>query len=109
MYSLIGILLRILLGERLRKPSPREQQYGAGAMFLIGAYFGLMFLSMKYAKHFWDTAGAFELTIAVAVILFGFFFGVQFWGKHVPAKVSWILAAIIWILLFSLALTGHIT
>ena len=102
MNPLFIILFRILQGDRLRKPTPEEEQFWAGVFFLLAVYFGLGALSMRYAKNFWDTAGIPALTIAAAVIISAFVFGTRFWGRHVPAKASWVLAAIAWPVLFLL-------
>jgi hypothetical protein len=63
---------------------------------------------MRYEKHFWDTAGVFALTIAFAIVVSVLFFGTRFWGSHVPAKVSWVLAAIAWPVIVFLALTDRL-
>src|ERR1043166_486385 len=109
MNPLFIILFRILQGDRLRKPTPEEERRWAGALFLVAVYFGLAALCIRYARHFWDSAGAVALTVAAAVVVSGFIFGVRVWEKHVPAKVSWVLAAIAWPVLFLLALTGHLS
>src|ERR1035438_6091858 len=59
MNPLFIILFRILQGDRLRKPTPEEEQRWAGVFFLVAVYFGLAALCIRYASHFWDTAGTF--------------------------------------------------
>jgi CHASE2 domain-containing sensor protein len=107
--NLVFILLfRILQGDRLRRPTPEEEREWAGLFLLIGIGFGLTILTFRYARHFCDTASAFTLTVIAAVVVSVLVFVPKIWGRHVPAKVSWILAAIVWPLLFLLALTGHL-
>ena len=93
----------------MRKPTPEEEQRWAGVFFLVAVYFGLAALCIRYASHFWDTAGTFALIVVAAVVVFVFYLGMSLWGRHVPAKVSWVLAAVAWPVLFVLALTGHLS
>jgi len=106
MVQVLGV--RRLRMSFLRQLKPGESQRWAGIFFIIGVFFGLGFLSIKYAKHFWDSASRLSLTAATAAVVFMLFFGALSWGKHVPEKVSWWLGGIVWALLFLLALTGHI-
>ena len=111
MYSLFGIVFRILGGERLRKASPREAQLFSAVFALTGLYFGLIFALMRYRKHlfdFMDADGPLALTVIWTLVIAALSFLGWFWGMHVPAKVSYTLAAILWPLLFILALTGHV-
>jgi hypothetical protein len=108
MNPLLFLLVRILHGERLRKPTPEEERVWASLFLLMAIYFGLLALSIRYARHFLDTASAFTLTVIAAVVVCVLWFVPRIWGRHVPAKVSWILGAIAWPLLFLLALTGHL-
>jgi hypothetical protein len=108
MFPLFVILFGILNGDRLRKPTPAEERFWAGVFFIIPVYFGVMALSIRYEKHFWDTAGALSLTLAAAVVISVLFFGAKFWGGHVPAKVSWVLATVAWPVILFIALTGRL-
>ena len=108
MNPLFIIVFRILQGDRLRKPTPQEERFWAGFFFLIPLYFGGAALSMKYAKHFWDTAGEFQLLVAFIIAVSVLFSGTRSWGKHVPAKISWTLGAIEWPVILFLALTGRL-
>jgi drug/metabolite transporter (DMT)-like permease len=108
MNPLFIILFRIAQGDRLRKPTPEEERRWAGLFCLIGIYFGVAFISIRYARHFWDTAGEFSLVAVAAVVVVILTFVPRFWGRYVPAVVSWIFGAVLWVSLFVLALTGHL-
>jgi hypothetical protein len=108
MNPLYILLIRILTGERLRKPTPEEERRWAGLFLFIAVYFGLMALSVRYARHFMDTVSAFTLTVIAAVAVCVLWFVPKIWGRYVPANVSWVLGAIAWPVLFLLALTGHL-
>ena len=105
------LLIRILSGERLRKPTPRESQCFSGVFALIAVYFALLFVFMNFDTDIFDfmnSDGPFGLvavwtTVISVLCLIGWF-----WGKYVPSKVSYALAAVLWPILFLLALTGHI-
>ena len=105
---LIIWIVRWASGERFRNATPEEWRYWAGIAAIMPLYFGATILSIKYEKHFWDTAGEFSLIVVTAVVVCILFFGSTLWGRYVPAKVSWILAAIGWPALFFLALTGRL-
>jgi hypothetical protein len=109
MNPLFIILFRVLQGDRLRKPTPDEEQRWSAVFLLVAAGFGLAGISMKVASGFWERAGTFALTVAMAVAVCAFWFGTNFLGRHVPAKISWTAGAIAWATLFFLALTGRLT
>jgi hypothetical protein len=104
---LIVWLARWASGERFRKARPEELRRWAAVAAMIPLYFGAAMFSFKHAKHFWDTAGELELIGVSSVVICVLFFGSKIWSRHIPAKISWILAAIGWPLLFFLALTGR--
>jgi len=108
MNPLFLLAFRILQGERLEKPTPEQERRWAVFFVLIAVYFGLGALSIRCARHFWDTAGAFTLTVVAAIVVSILVFVPRLWGRHVPAKVSWVLGAIAWTVLFLLALTGRL-
>jgi drug/metabolite transporter (DMT)-like permease len=95
-------------GDRMRKPTPEEERRWAGLFCLIGIYFGVAFISIRYTRHFWDTAGEFSLVAVAAVVVVILTFVTRLWGRYVPAVVSWIIGAFLWVSLFVLALTGHL-
>jgi hypothetical protein len=108
MNPLFFLLVRILHGERLEKPTPEEEREWASLFLLLAIYVGLVALSIRYAAHFLDTVSAFTLTVIAAIVVSVLFFVPRTLGRHVPAKVSWVLAAIAWPVLFLLAVTGHL-
>lgn len=87
MNPLLLLLVRILNGERLRKQTPEEEREWAGFFLLIAIYFALAAISMRYVKHFWNSAGAFELTTTAAISVCIMWFIPRIWGRHVPAKL----------------------
>jgi hypothetical protein len=108
MEALFLLIARILNGEPLRKPTPEEEREWASRFVLLAAYFALMALSLRYARHFINTVSASTLTVIAAIVVCALWFVPRILGRHVPAKVSWVIGAIAWSLLFFLALTGHI-
>jgi hypothetical protein len=111
MGGIISILLRVLRGERLRKPTPREAQCFSATFALIAVYFSTILLLMKFDGQFFefmDSDGPVALFIIWTIVISLLCFVGRFWGRHVPAKVSYAVAAILWPTLFILALTGHI-
>ncbi|HLX70406.1 MAG TPA: hypothetical protein VKV04_12335 [Verrucomicrobiae bacterium] len=111
MYRLTGILIRALHGERLRKCTPRESQCFSACFALIAVYFSTILLVMKYDGQFFefmDSDGLPALTIIWTIVISILCVVSWFWGRHVPAKVSYAVAAVLWPTLFILALTGHI-
>ena len=108
MNPLFILLFRILQGERMRKPTPEEERRWAGLFCLIGIYFAVAAISIRYARHFWDTAGEFSLVAAATVVVVVLMFAPRFWGRYVPAEVSWVFGIILWVLLFVLALSGNL-
>ena len=106
--AIFGILVRILRGERLRKATPAESQQFSGLLAVLAIYFAVALGFIKYEKRFVDSATPQALWIFDTITISIGFFISFFWGKHVPAKISYLVAAILWPLLFILALTGHI-
>lgn len=108
MYGLPGNLVRILRGERLRKATPQEVQYLSGDLFRVPVSFVLVFVFLKHHGHFLDSACPVALWIAGSSIFSVLVFVGCFRGRHMPAKVSHMLAAVARPVLFVLVLTGHI-
>ena len=111
MSRLIGILMRTLEGDRLRKPTPRESQCYSACFALIAVYFSTILGLLKFDGQifeFMDSDGPVALLLIWAIVISILCFVGWFWGRHVPAKVSYTVAAILWPALFILALTGHI-
>lgn len=111
MSYLIDILTRIIKRDNLRKCTPRESQCFSACFALIAVYFSTILVVMKYDGQFFEFMDSDGLP-ALAIIWGGVIavLGVVswFWGRHVPAKVSYAVAAVLWPALFILALTGHI-
>lgn len=111
MYSLFGALIRTFSGDGFRKATPRESQCFSAALALIGVYFALISVLMKHDTRFFDildSLGPLGLAALWILLIPALFFIGRFWGRHVPAKASYVLAAILWPTLFILALTGHL-
>ena len=105
---LFGLLLRLLSGERLRKATPEESQQLSGLLAVLAIYFALALAFIKYEKRFVNSASPEAIWVFDTIVISVGFFVSFFWGKHVPAKISYTIAAVLWPLLFILALTGHI-
>src|SRR5262249_30987938 len=103
-----SLLWRILSGERLRKAIPEESQHFSGLLAVIAVYFAVALAFLKYERHFVNTASPGALCVFDTIVITVRLFPSGMWPRHVPAKVSYTLAAILWPLLFILALTGHI-
>jgi hypothetical protein len=111
MFGPIGTLIRIVQGDRLRKATPRESQRYSACFALIAVYFSTIFILLKYDGPFFDfmdSDGPVALIVIWTIVISILCFVGWFWGRHVPAKVSYLVAAILWPTLFILALTGHI-
>jgi fatty acid desaturase len=107
----IGTLIRIVQGERLRKCTPRESQCYSACFALIAVYFSTILFLLKFDGQFFefmDSDGPMALIVIWTIVISILCFVGWFWGRHVPAKVSYLVAAILWPTLFVLALTGHI-
>jgi hypothetical protein len=97
--------LRLLSGERFRKATPAEQRFFS-AYFLFIPIFGGLFVKVGIA--FMKTTGFVSnwlFATALGVVLI---FGSYYWGKFMPAKISWILGGIIWAIVIGLALSGRL-
>jgi len=97
-------LARFAMGERWRKSTPAEQRHFAGLFFLIPVCFEIAIFTMKYARHLvrWlDTTSAVTLWLLFTIGASALCFISLFWGRHIPTKVSLILAAFAWVLLIT--------
>ena|ERR1700722_3239180 len=99
------VFIRILSGERYRKATPAELQWYAGYFCCLPV---VGFLFVYFGKSFLDRVSFFGnwLYAMGAIFVFGFF--PHFWGKYVPAKVSWILGAVIWTATLALSFSGKL-
>lgn len=111
MSYFIGILTRIIKGDLLRKATPRESQCFSACFALIAVYFSTILAVMKYDGQlfeFMDADGPLVQIVIWMAVISVLYFVAWFWHKHVPAKVSYTVAAVLWPALFILALTGHV-
>ena len=106
--AIFGILIRILRGERLRKATPAESQQFSGLLAVLAIYFALALAFIKDEKRFVNSASPEAIWVFDTIVISIGFFISFFWGHYVPAKISYAIAAVIWPVLFILALTGHI-
>ena len=102
---LIVYLLRRASGERFRTATPKEMRWWSGYFVLLpafGAVFSFVDSVLGPVVRYWPMvayAAAFVISIWIAVKL---------WARYVPAKVSWIIGAVEWAILFYLGLTGRL-
>ena len=107
----IGTLIRIAQGDRLRKPTPRESKCYSACFALIAVYFSIILFLLQYDGDFFefmDSDGPVAQIVIWAIVVSILCLIGWLWGRYVPAKVSYTVAAILWTTLFILALTGHI-
>jgi hypothetical protein len=89
-------LLRLLSGERFRKASPEEKKWGT-ACFVTIPVFMVAGVEATASSSFFNRAGGFVLWVcAVIAILVAIVF-THFWAKYVPARISYIVAPLLWV------------
>ena len=102
MNSLGSLIIRILLGERLRKAKPDENRLGAVSFFIVGLGFELFFLAQKYCPRAVEMVmggNAIELWIArVVIISVGALSSFLLW-KWVSMRVMVVMAILAWLVL----------
>src|SRR5258705_11836239 len=100
------LVARLASGDRLRKATPGEYRYFAAYFFLIPIFGALAVILL--GTRFLDVANAFTLWAFLTAFGAALVFGSTIWARFVPAKVSWILGGIVWLVAVSLALLGHL-
>jgi hypothetical protein len=103
MQWLSTFILRLLMGERYRKATQAElRKYGAFFAFLPVWGFLFRYFGHDLLRHT-DAAGIWCYAMMTIV---GFVLWIAVWARYVPAIVSWILGAAIWLAAFWFVMTG---
>ena len=103
-------IARLATGERWRRATPAEKSYFAGLFFFIPAGFTLLLVLERCHSRILRLfdSGALTLWVAGTVGVATAFFGCVAWSKHVPIRISMVLAIITWfVLLFLLFGLGY--
>ncbi len=102
---LIGLLSRILSGEPYRKATPRELRWYSALFALLPVW---LVIFVYVGKSWLDHASG----IGIGLYLMGSGLGglliLAMWARFVPAKISWLAAAVIWSVTLYLAITGKL-
>lgn len=98
------IFLRLASGERWRKATPAEKRFYAGAFFFVPIPFTLLLLLQHFHSRILNVfdSGALTLWVAFTLAVSTATLGCIAWGRHVPVRISLILAVIAWFVLFFL-------
>ena len=97
--------LRLLKGERYRKATPGELRMNSAVFAFLPVFWFLFDTFFKNLCMHSDAAG---IWFVMMVSIVGLILWLALWTRYVPATVSWILGAIIWLAAFWFALTGKI-
>ncbi len=93
MYWLVMLITRLAFGERVEKPTPKENRL-ASAYFLFFPIFGVV--AVKFGGKFIHGASdSVYVLIGLATMAVIYFF-VSVWAKLIPAMATWILASVAW-------------
>jgi hypothetical protein len=97
--SLLSFLIRFAGGERLEKATPGEQRWGAVSFLMIACLCLSLLLGQKYNQPLVDAvfgAAAWKLWAIETAGMAMVFFGMVFWFRHVPQRVTVALAVLAW-------------
>jgi hypothetical protein len=104
-FWFFSFFTRIIGGERFRKATPNEYRFYS-AFFMFMPVFP--FLTSKLGRSILDNASPVRIWIFFTSACLIFFFGLLFWAKHVPAKISWTLGGVTWVVTIYLAFTNRL-
>ena len=96
------ISMRLLMGDHLRKATPKELRWHSG-FFLFMPIWG--WLGVHLGHSYLDRAGPVSLWFCAMCWIFGLYLLIWVWAKLVPAIVTWWLAGFVWVLTLWLAVT----
>jgi hypothetical protein len=99
-FWVVSLITRIINGERFRKATPSEYRFYS-AFFMFMPVF--LILGAELGKPIFDSAKPIGIWIFFTSVWSVFFFGLLFWSKRVPAKISWTLGGVIWAITIYLA------
>jgi hypothetical protein len=104
-YWLFNLILRILAGEPYRKATPRELRFYSTIFALIPSLISLICLFPRAFSYIFklSTIGLYVFWFVCIGIGMASLFA---WVKFIPAVVNWALAALAWIGVIWLTLSG---
>jgi hypothetical protein len=98
-------IIRWASGERFRKATSGELRWFS-AFFAFVPVWLLLFADMGHS--YLDKAGVFGIWLYIMACIGLMALWLAVWIKFVPAIVSWVVGAIIWIVMLYLIFTGRI-
>ena len=99
------LLFRILSGEPYRKATPTELRWYSGAFAFLPIW---LVLFTRVGHSYLDRAGGFGIWLYMMGCIGVAALWLAVWTRFVPPVVSWTVAAMVWLVTLSLALTGRI-
>jgi hypothetical protein len=103
--GLIGLFIRILSGERLRKATPGELRWSAGFFAFIPVFLPL---GAHLGGPYLDRASGVGIWFYMMAGMLGAFLWLAIWTRFVPPAVSWAFGAVVWVVVLWLALTNRL-
>ena len=98
------IWMRLLMGRRLRKATPKELRWYSG-IYLFLPIWGWLFVHI--GRSYLDRAGAVSLWFCMMGFMGVVFLWLWLWARFVSANVSWWLAGFVWVITLWLAFTNR--
>jgi hypothetical protein len=102
---LLHLLFRILSGEPYRKATPTQLRWYSAAFAFIPIW---MVLFVDVGRSYLDKANGVGIWFYVMGCLLTAGLCLVVWVRFVPTAVSWVFAAIVWIITLFLALTNRL-
>src|SRR6266513_3697921 len=96
-------IARFASGERFRKATPAELRWYSG-FFVFIPIFSSLFVLLGHSLL--DRAGPVGIWFYVMGCLLVAGACLAVWARFIPATVSWIVGAIVWLIALGLAFTG---
>jgi hypothetical protein len=103
--GLVGLLLRILSGERYRKSTPAERRWGGGFFLFMPVF---IFVGVHLAHKHIERANSVGVWFYMMVYLLIWSAFLFVWARYVPAMVSLMLGIITWIITIWASFTGRL-
>ena len=98
-------ILRLLMGERFRKATPKELRWYSGAFAFLPIW---MALFVRIGHSYLDRAGAIGIWLYGMSFILGGLFWLAVWARFVAADVSWWVGGVVWVIALCLAFSGRL-
>jgi hypothetical protein len=98
----LTISIRLLMGDRYCKTTPREQRWDSGLFLFLPIW---AWLGVHLGHSFLDRAGPVSIWLCGMCWIIVVWLFLWVWAKFVPAFVSWWLAGFVWVITLWLAVT----